>query len=438
MANNPPFPTHPLPKGAKATKELLKYVPQLSLKERDRRWDGIRKKMMLANIDVLLFMGNDAFWDMGMVNLRYVTQVGSKIGAHALFFIDRNPIIWNALPHMNRPTNMHLSTQEWVQDFRAFGGVPAVAAAIREAGLPRGRIGLVGFGSTIVTTPTFMHGDVVNYQKELPGFEFFDANWVIEQMRLIKSEEEIGMLVKAGAIARKTVDTLIEYSKPGIREAELYAELLRTQIANGAEPLIFHLLSSGPVEHPTKELWHLLHGAEQPIVPTTRPLQKGDVVVTEFHTQYGGYLAATEFTVYVGKRAPPQLLNIHKNCIAALEASLEALVPGNTLQQAWEAIRQPVEKAGLDFVELGFHGHGLASPEFPTVVYRPGFGPDSMNGARIGHLVFEEGMVFGNNIDLFDPRWKPDVGCMFGDMVVVRKGGAKRLVNVPLELPQNG
>lgn len=57
MAKNPPFPPHPLPKGAKATKELLKYVPQLSLNERGRRWDGIRKKMMLANIDVLLFMG---------------------------------------------------------------------------------------------------------------------------------------------------------------------------------------------------------------------------------------------------------------------------------------------------------------------------------------------------------------------------------------------
>ena len=438
MARNPPFPPHPLPKGARATQELRKYVPQLSLKERDRRWNGIRKKMMLANIDVLLFLGNDAFWDMGMVNLRYAMQVGSKLGAHALFFIDRDPIIWNSLPHMNRPTNLHLSTQNWVRDFRVFGGVPEVAAAVREAGLPGGRIGLVGFGSTIVTTPTFLHGDVLKYQKELPGFEFVDANWVIEQMRLIKSGEEIGMLTKAGAIARKTVDTLIAHSKPGVTEAELYAELIRTQIANGAEPLIFFLLSSGPVEHPTKELWHLLHGAEQPLVPTMRPLKKGDVVLTEFHTQYGGYLAATEFSVYLGKKAPPQLRNIHKACVAALQASLEALVPGNTLKRAWEAIRRPVERAGLDFVELGFHGHGLASPEFPTVVYRPGFGPDSMNGARIGHLVFEEGMVFGNNIDLFDPRWKPDVGCMFGDMVVVRKGGAQRLVDVPLELPQNG
>jgi hypothetical protein len=47
-------------------------------------------------------------------------------------------------------------------------------------------------------------------------------------------------------------------------------------------------------------------------------------------------------------------------------------------------------------------------------------------------------MVLGNNIDLFNPRWKPDVGCVFGDMMVVRKGGAQKLVNVPLEMPQNG
>ena len=438
MAKNPPFPPHPLPEGAQATKELLKYLPQLSLKERNRRWDGIRKKMLLANIDVLVFMGNDAFFDMGLVNLRYVTQVGPKTGAHALFFIDRDPIIWHARPHTNRPTNMHLSTQEWVQDFRIHNGVPEVAAAIREAGLAKNRVGMVSFGSAIMTTPTFLHGDVLNYQKELPGFDFVDANWVIEQMRLIKSEEEIAMLAKAGTLARKTIDTMIEYARPGMTEAGLYAEMIRTQIANGCEPQIFNLLASGPVEHPTKELWHLLHGAEQPMVPSTRPLTTGDVVVTEFHTQYGGYLAASEFSVHIGKNAPAQLQNIHRVCVEALHASQEALVPGITLRQAWEAIRRPAEKAGMDFVELGFHGHGLASPEFPTVVYRPGYGHDSMNGARLGDLVFEENMVFGNNIDIFDPRWKPDVGCMFGDMMVVKKGGAQKLVNVPLELPQTG
>lgn len=438
MAKNPPFPPSPLPEGAKPTKELLRYLPQLSLKERDRRWDGIRKKMLLANIDALLFLGNDAFFDMGLVNLRYVTQIGPKTGAQALFFVDRDPIIWHSRPHTNRPMNPHLLAQEWVKDFRIQGGVPEVAAAIREAGLAKERIGLVAFGSAIMTTPTFLHGDVLNYKKELPSFDFVDANWVIEQMRLVKSEEELGMLAKAGALARKTIGTMIEHARPGVTEAGLYAEMVRTQIANGGEPQLFNLIASGPVEHPPLELWHLLHGSEQPLAPSMRPLQTGDIVVNEFHTQYAGYLAAAEFTIYVGKKAPPPLQNIHNVCVECLQASQEVLVPGKTLREAWEAIRQPIEKAKLDFVELGFHGHGLASPEFPTVVYRPGFGPDSMNGARLGDLVFEENMVFGNNIDVFDPRWKPDVGCMFGDMMVVKKGGAQKLVNTPLELPQTG
>jgi hypothetical protein len=50
--------------------------------------------------------------------------------------------------------------------------------------------------------------------------------------------------------------------------------------------------------------------------------------------------------------------------------------------------------------------------------------------------VLRESMVFGTNIDLFDPGWKDDVGLMLGDTVVVTPQGGRRLCNVPLELPQ--
>ncbi|MEK7878407.1 MAG: M24 family metallopeptidase, partial [candidate division NC10 bacterium] len=313
-----------------------------------------------------------------------------------------------------------------------------VAAELRARGYERGQIGLAAFSSAIVTIPTILHGEMVALERELPTATFVPAGWLLEQMRLIKSEEEIRMLARAGEVARKTVDAMIRTARPGVMEAELYAEMARTQIVNGAEPVIFNLLASGPVEHSRSEIWHLLHGAEQPAVPSRRPLQKGDVVISEFHTHYGGYLAATEFTVYVGDRAPAGLKDIHKVCVEALRTTLEVMRPGTALQQAWEAIRRPAEKAGMDFVELGFHGHGMASPEFPTVVYRPGYGLPSMNGSRIGKLELQEGMVFGNNIDVFDPRWKPDVGCMFGGMFVVRKHGGEPLVHVPLELPEVG
>lgn len=435
-----PFPPTkaPLPGDARATRELLKYVPQLSLAERNRRWDRIRKKMVVAGLDALVFLGNDIYWGMGMANLRYVLQVDSQIGADAIFPLVGEPVVWNAVAHMNRPTSMYLCLQEWVSDFRTRGGMPAVADELRVRGLDRSRLGLVGFSSTIQTTPTLLHADVVALEKLLPQASFVDVSWMLEEMRVVKSEEEIGMLRQAGKIARKVIDAMVETARPGVPEAVVYAEMIKTQIASGGEPNVFNLLASGPVEHARSELWHTLHGCEQPLTPTMRPLAEGDIVVSEWHTKYGGYRCHTEFTVYLGRRAPKELLDIWAVSVECLQASKEALVAGRTIREALEIIRRPAERAGLDWVELGFHAMGTASPEFPTVVYQEGYGSNTLNGHRIGDMVLEEGMTFGNNIDLHDSRWKPDVGCMLSDFMVVRPGKAECLIGTPLELPQVG
>jgi Xaa-Pro aminopeptidase len=354
----------------------------------------------------------------------------------ALFFHDRDPIVWNAVAHMNRPTNLHLSTQQWTTDIRPIAGMPAIAAELRERGLERVRVGLVGFSSTIQATPTLLYGDVTAIRQELPNTDFVDVGDLFEELRLVKSEEELEMLRCAGKIARKVLDRVLEFARPGVTEAEVFAEMIKTQIASGGEPNIFNLFASGPVEHPADELWHLLHGAEQPLVPTTRPLENGDIIVSEYHTKYGGYLCHTELTAYVGKDAPQRLKDIFKVAVECLDVSKEVLRAGNTLREAWTAIRKPAEKANLDFVELGWHAMGVASPEFPTVIYPEGYGSNALNGHRIGDLVLEEGMTFGNNIDLHDPHWKIDVGCMYSDFMIVRKGKAESCIGVPRELPE--
>ena len=73
MKANPPFhPTaKPFPEGAKPTREPMRYMPQFSLAERDRRWDRVRKKMLMEGLDALVLLGNDIYWGMGMANLRY-------------------------------------------------------------------------------------------------------------------------------------------------------------------------------------------------------------------------------------------------------------------------------------------------------------------------------------------------------------------------------
>src|SRR5438477_343152 len=93
----------PLSADAHATRELLKYVPQLSIAERYRRWDRLRKKMIMSGLDARIFLGNDIFWGMGMANMRYVLQIDSQIGADAVFPLAGEPVVWNCVPHMKRP-----------------------------------------------------------------------------------------------------------------------------------------------------------------------------------------------------------------------------------------------------------------------------------------------------------------------------------------------
>ncbi|GAA0935209.1 M24 family metallopeptidase [Pseudonocardia zijingensis] len=427
----PPFPPHPIPKGAKPSKVPGDHHPHLSVAERDRRWDALRKDMLMAGVDALVLLGNDIYWDMGIANIRYLTGTGAKMGSSALFFLDRDPVLYNAVAHMSQPFHFQEALHGWVDDIRIGHGIPELAAELKDRGLGRARLGLVGFSSTIQTTSTILSGEQAALEALLPDAQLIDFGYAFQRLRVRKSEEEIEMLRRAAGVAEKTIDALVDAAAAGATEAEVYAEMIRTQIANGGEPNVFNLFASGPAEHPDSELWHLLHGSDQPMVPTTRPLNEGDLIVAEWHTKWGGYLVHTEYSCHIGPRVPEPLYRLFDVALECFEASRTALVPGKTIDEALREIRKPAADAGIDWIELGFHAMGLASPEFPTVVYAPGYGSNSLNGAGIGHLVLEEGMHFGNNIDLHDRSWRSDVGLMYGGSMVVRPGGAEVLVNPP-------
>lgn len=431
-----PFPDTraPIPEDAEATREIFQYVPHLTLAERDRRHDRLRKRMLMSGVDALVFFGNDIYWGQGMANIRYVFGFDSNAGGYGLFPLEGPGTVWNGMVHLNRPTSIGKSLQDWTADLRDLGGIPAIASELHARGLERSRIGLVSYGSTALPGGTLLHGEFLEMQRLLPDARFVEATPMLQEMRLVKSEEEIDMLRRAGSIARKVIDTMVSVIEPGVTEAQVYAEMIRTQIASGAEPNIFNLFTSGPVDHPPRELWHLLHGIEQPNSPTTRPFSAGDIALAEFHTKFGGYRCHTEYTVYLGDRVPGPLQRIWDVSAETLDVSRQALKAGRTIGEAIQMIREPAKRAGLDWVELGFHGMGLGSPELPTVIYVEGYGDDQLNGAGLTDFVLEDGMALGNNIDLHDSEWRSDVGCMLADFMIVRPDGAECLVGTPRQI----
>ena len=92
----------------------------------------------------------------------------------------------------------------------------------------------------------------------------------------------------------------------------------------------------------------------------------------------------------------------------------------------------------MEYIELGFHGHGLSSPEFPRTATYPSerLKPHRSAGPfrGFGSVEMKENMVVATNIDIHDPAWRMDVGIMGpADTIWVTEKGPVRLVGTPLD-----
>jgi Xaa-Pro aminopeptidase len=117
---------------------------------------------------------------------------------------------------------------------------------------------------------------------------------------------------------------------------------------------------------------------------------------------------------------------------------IDKLRPGVTTGEAAEAFREPARRANMEYVELGFHGHGLSSPELPRTATFPSerlkTKCDSGPFYGLGSIEIRENMVIATNIDIHDPNWRKDIGIMGpGDTIWVTEKGPVKLVGTPLE-----
>jgi Xaa-Pro aminopeptidase len=397
---------------------IWKDLPQLSLEERDRRWRKIRQKMALHGLDGLIIFSMRTMYHGGTTNLRYVTHLDSP--GYVVFPLQGEPIAFTGVIHLGEYAPVY---QNWIREVRPRPSPEAVVAAAKELGLERGKLGVVGFGSLNARIVP----DVVSYRgytgitEGLPNAKFSDASGILEEVRLVKSDEEITFLERSAELAYLMYQAMVESARPGNMECQVVAAMLHANIANGGEDDHILLDAGSPP---------LLHGRYE---PTTHKLAKGDVIIVEYHSRYAGYLIAVEHSVSLGEPSK-EFREIHKVSEECFYKGIEKMRAGVLFGEVVEAFRSPAEAAGMAWVELGIHGHGLSSPEFPTTVFggQNGIWPEH-GMARIPSVVLEENMCFGTNIDLHNPRWRRDTGLMVGDTILVTKNGPRKMTKVPLE-----
>jgi Xaa-Pro dipeptidase len=401
-------------------------LPRFSLAERNGRWKAVRKSMSEAGLDCLVIWGESGKWDSQMANIRYLTQIGGNGEEGVLLFPregDPTIYLWSTImePFWRK-------AQDWVEDIRERDRVrnqnwiSCIRTRLGEMGLLKGRIGLLtGSLKDKAIMPHEIHAGLMN---ELGETHASDATHILEKARLIKSPEEIAFLERAGEIGDKMTEALRYAALPGVKECEVFAEVVREMVRNGGELPNLFLWScgsgpgtSGPFAHPGR-------------FATTRTIQAGDVIIMEMHSRYGGYVTHQERTVFVGE--PRRLYrDLYEAGLSAFKKSVEKLTPQLNPAEAVRTLRDGIRESGFSFREAGIHGHGLESGEDPYVGGIPFSPSDCFLPFPIPAAKFLPGMTFALNIDTTTTDWS--TGTMLAETFLITDERPRQLTTYNLD-----
>jgi Xaa-Pro aminopeptidase len=94
-----------------------------------------------------------------------------------------------------------------------------VARWLRETGLTRGRLGLVGVNATFGMGMPYQHHQAL--RETMAELDLQDVTREFAALRAVKSDEEIGWLRRAAAFTDRTIEALRNDVRPGIPEYAL-------------------------------------------------------------------------------------------------------------------------------------------------------------------------------------------------------------------------
>jgi Xaa-Pro aminopeptidase len=191
------------------------------------------------------------------------------------------------------------------------------------------------------------------------GPELIPLGHVIEELRMIKDDAEIGLIARACALTCEAFDAVLSAIRPGQTEREYAVLLERAMVDLGADGIAFgSIVASGP------------NGAIPHHAPTARPFEVGDLITIDWGARYQGYHADMTRTVALGEPAAWQR-EIYELVAAAQLAGVAAAVPGADVRDVDASARDMIEAEGhgAHFQHGLGHGIGLEVHEAPMMGY---------------------------------------------------------------------
>jgi Xaa-Pro dipeptidase len=360
-----------------------------------------------------------AFLLFDFYNIRYVTQtwiggaLGDKMTRYALLTRDGDPVLWD----FGSAARHHQLYSPWLATENCRAGMlglrgaiaPSVglmASAVREikgmlteAGLADQPVGVD------IVEPPFL------FEMQRQGLKVVDAQQLLLDARVIKSNDEITLLTQAAAMVDGVYQDIVEALKPGIRENEIVALANKRLYDMGSDQVEAINAVSGERCNP------------HPHNFSDRIIRPGDQAFFDIIQSYNGYRTCYYRTFSVGSATPAQR-DAYTKAREWMDASIEAVAPGvgtDTIARTWPAATEfgfadEMAAFGLQFG----HGLGLGLHERPII---------SRLNSLTAPVEIQVGMVFA--LETYCPATDGFSAARIEEEVVVTERGPRVITKFP-------
>jgi Xaa-Pro aminopeptidase len=353
-----------------------------------------------------------------MANIRYITA--THIGTWAMDKLIRfcllpqgdEPIVWD----FGSAARHHKLYSPWLGEERSRAGISTLRGSVK------GRAEDVAAKIRVELEERGLHGEPLGVDViELPvlealrneGIEVVDGQALMQDVRMVKTEDEITLLTTACAMVDSAYEELFRAMKPGVRENECVALVNQVLFDLGSEHVEGVNAISGERCSP------------HPHVFTDRMLRPGDPAYFDILHAYNGYRTCYYRTFAVGSASRAQA-DAYKRCRDILDQGIALIRPGVSTADV-VAIWPEAKEFGFPDEEAAFalqygHGVGLSIWEKPIFSRLVSFDyPETI----------QEGMVFA--LETFWPASDGWSAARIEEQLVVTADGCEVITRFPAE-----
>lgn len=253
----------------------------------------------------------------------------------------------------------------------------------------------------------------------LPGVTFMDDGHLVNWLRVVKSDAEIDLMRRAGAVATNAMLIAGDMLAHGRPQNEVAAALQAAQAtgttmpdgtaADGDYTAIVPLIATGESADAPHLTW------------TAAPLKQGETVSIEMAGAHHRYHAPCSRTFALGQ-VSKEVERLADLTVEALTLTVDAIRPGRTAGDVASEYWGFLAKHGLSKESRLGYSIGVGFP--------PDWGENTVSIRPDDTTILQPNMTF----HIIAGMWMDGFGCEFSESVRVAPDGVEMLTDVPREL----